>query len=109
MIAAIQAAEPLDRDGWYAVGDASVNGPVADALVLSRGGDRPVFVFSPDEGVWHVSARCPAGARMDLETIVRDLARSCDGDGGGHRCRAGATISDRYLDQFRKGLAEATA
>ena len=109
VIAAIRAVEPLDRDGWYAVGDASVNGPVADALVLSRGGDRPVFVFSPDEGVWHVSARCPHGVRMDLETIVRDLARSCDGDGGGHRCRAGATISDRYLDQFRKGLAEATA
>jgi single-stranded-DNA-specific exonuclease len=109
VIAAIRSAQPLDVDGWYGVGDASVNGPVADALVLSRGGERPVFVFSPGEGVWHISARCPAGVRMDLEKVVRDLARSCDGDGGGHRCRAGATISARYLDQFRKGLAEAMA
>ncbi len=77
--------------------------------MLSREGERPVFVFSPGEGVWHISARCPAGVRMDLEKVIRDLARSCDGDGGGHRCRAGATISDRYLDQFRKGLAEAMA
>jgi single-stranded-DNA-specific exonuclease len=107
VIAAIRAAQPLDADGWYGVGDASVNGPVADALVLSRESERPVFVFSPGEGVWHISARCPAGVRMDLEKIIRDLARSCDGDGGGHRCRAGATISARYLDQFRKGLAEA--
>jgi single-stranded DNA-specific DHH superfamily exonuclease len=109
VIAAIQSAEPLDRDGWYGIGDASVNGPVADALTLAREGDRPVFVFAPGDGVWHVSARCPAGVRMDLETVIRNLARSCDGDGGGHRCRAGATVSARYLDQFRKGLAEATA
>ena len=109
VIAAIRSAQPLDVDGWYALGDASVNGPVADALVLSREGGRPVFVFSPGERVWHISARCPAGVRMDLEKVIRDLARSCDGDGGGHRCRAGATISDRYLDQFRKGLAEAMA
>jgi hypothetical protein len=109
VIAAIRAAQPLDRDGWYGLGDASVNGPVADALVLARGGESPVFVFSPGDGVWHISARCPAGVRMDLEKVIRDLARSCEGDGGGHRCRAGATISDRYLDQFRKGLAEAMA
>ena len=109
VIAAIRSAQPLDVDGWYALGDASVNGPVADALVLAREGERPVFVFSPGEGVWHISARCPAGVRMDLEKVIRDLARSCDGDGGGHRCRAGATISDRYLDKFRKGLAEVMA
>ncbi|MDD1661288.1 MAG: DHHA1 domain-containing protein [Methanomicrobiales archaeon] len=109
VIAAIRSAQPLDVDGWYAVGDASVNGPVADALVLAREGERPVMVFSPGEGVWHISARCPAGVRMDLEKVIRELARSCDGDGGGHRCRAGATIGDRYLDRFRKGLAEATA
>jgi single-stranded DNA-specific DHH superfamily exonuclease len=46
---------------------------------------------------------------MDLERILRDLARSCDGDGGGHRCRAGATIGAQHLDRFRKGLAEAVA
>jgi single-stranded-DNA-specific exonuclease len=107
VIAAIRSAEPLDRDGWYGIGDASVNGPVADALALSGGGETPVFVFAPGEGVWHISGRCPEGVRMDLEAILHDLARSCDGDGGGHRCRAGATISPRHLDQFRKSLAEA--
>jgi len=107
VIAAIRSAQPLEQDGWYGVGDAAVNGPVADALALARGGDRPVFVFSPDEGVWHISARCPAGVRMDLEKVVRDLARGCGGDGGGHHCRAGATVSDQCLDRFRKGLAEA--
>ena len=109
VIAAIRSAEPLDRDGWFGIGDASVNGPVADALALSSKGERPVFVFAPGEGVWHISARCPAGVRMDLENILRNLARSCDGDGGGHRCRAGATISARSLERFRKGLAEAVA
>jgi single-stranded DNA-specific DHH superfamily exonuclease len=109
VIAGIRSAQPLEIDGWYGIGDASVNGPVADALALSREGERPVFVLAPGEGVWHVSARCPPGVRMDLERILRDLARSCDGDGGGHRCRAAATISARYLDQFRKGLAEAVA
>jgi single-stranded-DNA-specific exonuclease len=109
VIAAIRSAERLGVDGWYGIGDASVNGPVADALALAGDGERPVFVFAPGDGVWHVSARCPPGVRMDLERLVRDLARSCDGDGGGHRCRAGATLSARYLDQFRKGLAEAVA
>jgi hypothetical protein len=109
VIAGIRSAEPLEVDGWYGTGDASVNGPVADALALSGSGERPVFVFAPGEGVWHISARCPPGVRMDLEEILRELARSCDGDGGGHRCRAGATIASRHLDRFRKALAEAVA
>jgi hypothetical protein len=109
VIAGIRSAQPLDLEGWYGIGDAAVNGPVADALALSREGERPVFVFAPGNGVWHISGRCPPGVRMDLETILRDLARSCDGDGGGHRCRAGATIGAQHLDRFRKGLAEAVA
>jgi hypothetical protein len=109
VIAGIRSAQPLDLDGWYGIGDAAVNGPVADAIALSREGERPVFVFAPGDGVWHVSARCPPGVRMDLEQLVRDLARSCDGDGGGHQCRAGATIGAQHLDRFRKGLAEAVA
>jgi hypothetical protein len=109
VIDGIRSAQSLDTDGWYEIGDASVNGPVADALALSREGERPVFVFAPGEEVWHVSARCPTGVRMDLEVILRDLARSCEGDGGGHRCRAGATIAARHIDRFKKGLAEAVA
>ncbi|HMA05727.1 MAG TPA: DHHA1 domain-containing protein [Methanomicrobiales archaeon] len=109
VIAGIRSAQPLETDGWYGIGDASVNGPVADALVLSREGKGPVFVFAPGDGVWHVSARCPPGVRMDLEKIVRDLALASGGDGGGHRCRAGATIGADHLDRFRKGLAEAVA
>jgi single-stranded DNA-specific DHH superfamily exonuclease len=109
VIAGIRSAQPLDVDGWYGIGDASVNGPVADALALSREGERPVFVFAPGEGVWHISGRCPPGVRMDLEAVLRDLSRGCEGDGGGHRCRAGATIGTRHLDRFRKGLAEAVA
>ncbi len=107
VIAAIRSAEALDREGWYGIGDAAVNGPVADALALGGEGEEPVFVFAPGEGDWHISARCPEGVRMDLEKLLRDLARACNGDGGGHRCRAGATISARCLEQFRKGLAEA--
>jgi single-stranded DNA-specific DHH superfamily exonuclease len=109
VIAGIRSAEPLEVDGWFAIGDPSVNGPVADALALSGEGAVPVFVFAPGDGVWHISARCPAGVRMDLERILRDLARGCGGDGGGHRCRAGATIGAQHLDRFRKGLAEAVA
>ncbi|HMK16455.1 MAG TPA: DHH family phosphoesterase, partial [Methanomicrobiales archaeon] len=103
------SAQPMEVEGWYGIGDASVNGPVADALALSGGTDRPVFVFAPEGEVWHVSGRCPAGVRMDLEAVLRDLARGCDGDAGGHRCRAGATIGARHLDRFRKGLAGAVA
>jgi single-stranded DNA-specific DHH superfamily exonuclease len=109
VIEGIRSAQPLEVDGWYGIDDAPVNGPVADALALSGGGDRPVFVFAPEGEVWHVSARCPAGVRMDLEAVLRDLARGCDGDGGGHRCRAGATIGARHLDRFRKDLAAAVA
>jgi hypothetical protein len=109
VIAGIRSAQRLEVDGWYGIGDPSVNGPVADALALSTEGGGPVLVFAPGEGVWHVSARCPPGVRMDLEQILRDLARSCDGDGGGHRCRAGATIGAPHLERFRKGLKEAVA
>jgi single-stranded-DNA-specific exonuclease len=109
VIEAIRLAQPMETEGWYEIGDASVNGPVADALALSGGTERPVFVFAPEGELWHISARCPHGVRMDLEAVLRDLARGCDGDGGGHRCRAGATISARHLDRFRKGLAGAAA
>jgi single-stranded-DNA-specific exonuclease len=109
VIGALRSAQPLEVEGWYEIGDASVNGPVADALALAVGNERPVFVFAPEGELWHVSARCPPGVRMDLEAVLRDLARGCDGDGGGHRCRAGATIGARHLDRFRKGLAGAVA
>jgi single-stranded-DNA-specific exonuclease len=109
VIDGIRSAQPMEVDGWYGIGDASVNGPVADALALSGGTDRPVFVFAPEGELWHISGRCPHGVRMDLEAVLRDLARGCDGDGGGHRCRAGATISARHLDRFRKELAGAVA
>jgi len=109
VIEGIRSAQACGVDGWYRIGDASVNGPVADALALSREGERPVFVFAQGDGVWHVSGRCPAGVRVDLEKLLRDLARGCGGDGGGHLCRAGATIGADHLDRFRKGLAEAVA
>ncbi|HVN66017.1 MAG TPA: DHHA1 domain-containing protein [Methanomicrobiales archaeon] len=109
VIEGIRTAQPLETDGWYGIGDPAVNGPVADALVLTREGDRPVFVFAPEGESWHVSARCPEGVRMDLEAVLRELARRCDGDGGGHRCRAGATIGAKHLDRFKKGLAGAVA
>jgi single-stranded-DNA-specific exonuclease len=109
VITALRSAQPMEVEGWYEIGDAPVNGPVADALALLAGSERPVFVFAPEGELWHISARCPHGVRMDLEAVLRDLARGCDGDGGGHRCRAGATIGARHLDRFRKGLAEAVA
>ncbi|MDD1684513.1 MAG: DHHA1 domain-containing protein, partial [Methanoregula sp.] len=69
----------------------------------------PVLVYAKSRDVCKLSARCPAGTTADLGPLVRTLAGSCGGNGGGHLLRAGATIPCDRISLFVKGWQEAVA
>ncbi|MCX6685906.1 MAG: DHHA1 domain-containing protein [Methanoregula sp.] len=111
VITAIRAAVTSGgaHDGVYEIGDAELAGDVADALACRSIHTHPVAVIARNGDVCRVSARCPPGIDADLGTVIRGIAQSCGGSGGGHRLRAGATIPCTRLDAFRKGWHEAVA
>jgi single-stranded-DNA-specific exonuclease len=111
VITAIRAAVTSGgaHDGVYEIGDAELAGDVADALACRSIHTHPVAVIARNGDMCRVSARCPPGIDADLGTVIRGIAQSCGGSGGGHRLRAGATIPCTRLDAFRKGWHEAVA
>lgn len=98
-----------DRPAIYEIDNPSVVRGAADALANDRVQTAPVVVMAKGEETVTVSARCPPGVDVDLETLMRRLGEECGGSGGGHRRRAGATISADRVDCFKAGLAEAVA
>jgi single-stranded DNA-specific DHH superfamily exonuclease len=93
----------------YEVQDAMLISDVADALACQSSHATPIAVVAPEGERCRISARCPAGIDADLGTMIRGIAESCGGSGGGHRLRAGATIPCNRLDMFRKGWFAAVA
>jgi len=108
VIAAAGTAKPAENtSGVYEVSDVSVISDVADILSRDRDPSSPVLVYARSGVGCRLSARAPGG--RELGPLVRDLARSCGGTGGGHIRRAGATIPCDRIAMFAKGWQEALA
>jgi single-stranded-DNA-specific exonuclease len=111
VISAIRAlaGAPAAPDGVYEVQDAMLISDIADALACQSSHATPIAVVAPEGDRCRISVRCPMGIDADLGTMIRDIAESCGGSGGGHRLRAGATIPCNRLNMFRKGWLTAVA
>jgi single-stranded-DNA-specific exonuclease len=108
VIAGIRGARRLDEQvALFVVDDGTVVSDVADALANDTVQNGPVFVVGKRGDGYSISARCPPGVNLDLEVLMRTLAETCGGQGGGHHRRAGALIGADRLDQFREELLEA--
>ncbi|HOB06686.1 MAG TPA: DHHA1 domain-containing protein [Methanoculleus sp.] len=108
VIAGVREARRLDeRVALYEVDDENVASDVADVLAYDLLQDGPVFVIGMSGDHCSISARCPPGVDLDLDALMRTVARACGGHGGGHRQRAGARIPAGGLDRFREELLEA--
>ena len=108
VISAITGAVPrADSPALYEIDNPAVVRGAADALANDRVQTAPVVVMAIGDDTVTVSARCPPGVDVDLEALMRRLGEECGGSGGGHRRRAGATISADAADCFRTRLAEA--
>ena len=103
------AGAPAARDGVYEVHDATLISDVADALACQSSHVLPLAVVAPEGDRCRISVRCPLGIDADLGTMIRGIAETCGGSGGGHRLRAGATIPCNQLDTFRKSWHMAVA
>jgi single-stranded-DNA-specific exonuclease len=93
-----------DTPGFFQVADPSVSSDVADALAFDCEQERPVAVFARSGDLCHVSARATKGIEIDIGSIMREIALSCGGLGGGHGKRAGATIGCGEMERFRNDL-----
>ncbi len=110
VIEAIRTVRQPDPSlAFYEIGDPAALRGVADALARDFGHETAVCVAARADEECTVSLRCPPGVESDLEELVRSLADTCGGKGGGHRTRAGAVIGPDGLECFRRSFAEAVA
>jgi single-stranded DNA-specific DHH superfamily exonuclease len=86
--------------------DPGVLSSVADALIPFGG---LIVVMARSGEQYRLTARCPPDSRFDLERLTREVAQEFGGNGGGHRCRTGATFPAKYADRVRKRFMEAAA
>jgi single-stranded DNA-specific DHH superfamily exonuclease len=96
-------------DGYYEVGDVSVTSDVADALARDTIQKAPVLVAAKSGDLCHISVRSPPGLDRNIGEETRNAALACDGYGGGHATRAGATVSCARIDEFRAAFTRGLA
>jgi hypothetical protein len=110
VIEAVRTARPVEGyRGMYEITNATVASDVSDILARDVPHAVPVLVYAKSGDDCKISARCPPGTTADLGPLVRALAGSCGGNGGGHLLRAGATIPCDKVPLFAKGWQEAVA
>ena len=110
VIAAVRTAHPVEgHKGVYEITNATLASDVSDILARDIPHAVPVLVYARGGDLCRISARCPPGTTADLGPLVRALAGSCGGNGGGHLLRAGATIPCDKVGMFAKGWQEAVA
>ena len=102
-----RAAEGLI--GVYEVNDVTLPSDVADILARDRMNSRPVLVYAHAGTSCRISIRCPAGITTEMGPLVREIAATCGGNGGGHTRRAGATIPSEKIGIFSRSWQEAFA
>jgi single-stranded-DNA-specific exonuclease len=110
VIEAVRAAHPVEGyAGVYEVKSATVSSDVADIFARDMPHAVPVLVYAKSGDSCRISARCPPGTTANLGPLVRTLAVSCGGSGGGHLIRAGAMIPCDKIAMFTKSWQEAIA
>jgi hypothetical protein len=110
VIGAVRTAHPVEGyRGMYEITDAGLASDVSDILARDVPHAVPVLVYAKSGDTCRISARCPPGTTADLGPLVRALAGTCGGNGGGHLLRAGATIPCDKVALFVKGWQEAVA
>jgi hypothetical protein len=110
VIDAVRTALPIEGyRGVYEITDTALASDVSDILARDIPHAVPVLVYAKSGDACRISARCPPGTTADLGPLVRALAGSCGGNGGGHMLRAGATIPCDKVSLFAKGWQEAVA
>ena len=108
VIDAVVTAKPAgETAGIYEVPDTSIISDVADILSRDRHDSSAILVYARSGVGCRISARASSGA--EVGPLIRELALSCGGTGGGHIRRAGATIPCDRIAQFAKGWKEALA
>jgi hypothetical protein len=95
--------------GVYEVHDVTLTSDVADILARDRVSSRPVLVYAHSDNSCRISIRCPVGINAEIGPLVRDLAATCGGNGGGHIRRGGATIPSGKIGIFSRSWQEAFA
>jgi hypothetical protein len=110
VIEAVRTAHPVEGyEGVYEITNATLASDVSDILARDVPHAVPVLVYARGGDICRISARCPPGTTADLGPLVRALAGSCGGNGGGHLLRAGAAIPCDKVDMFAKGWQEAVS
>lgn len=110
VIEAVRSAQPVEGfRGVYEITNPALASDVSDVLARDIPHAFPVLVYAKSGDDCRISARCPPGTTADLGPLLRTLAGSCGGIGGGHLLRAGATIPCQKISQFAKGWQEAVA
>jgi hypothetical protein len=110
VIEAVRTARPVEGyKGVYEIPNGTLASDVSDILARDVPHAHPVLVWGKSADACRVSARCPPGTTADLGPLIRALAGSCGGNGGGHLLRAGATIPCDKVPLFAKGWQEAVA
>ena len=110
VIDAIRTARPLEGSpGIFEVKGTALGSDVADILIRDLSPAGPILVYAQGTDGCHISARAKKGTKADIGPLVRRLAESCGGSGGGHVLRAGATIPCDQVGAFAKGWQEALA
>ncbi len=110
VIGAVRTAHSVEGSlGVYEISDATLASDVSDILARDIPHAVPVLVYAKSGDSCRISARCPPGTTADLGPLIRSLAGSCGGNGGGHLLRAGATIPCDKIPLFTKGWQEAVA
>ncbi len=95
--------------GIYQVHDVTLAGDVADILARDRPESRPVLVYAREGDSCRISVRCPAGTGAGIGPMVRELAETCGGNGGGHIHKAAAVIPAEKIGIFSRNWQEAFA
>ncbi|HVP97469.1 DHHA1 domain-containing protein [Methanoregula sp.] len=110
VIGALGKVQPAEEGtAVYECSDAMLASDIADVLARDRVQQAPVLVYARYGEDCRISARLPRGVTADLGPLVRTLAATCGGNGGGHHTRAGATIPCDRLGAFVKGWHERLA
>jgi len=110
VIDAIRSAHPAEgTPGVFEVKDATLASDVADVFARDKVNAQPVLVYARDGKFCRISARCPVGIEHELGPLLKTLALSNNGHGGGHNRRAGATIPCDQIGAFTKAWHEAVA